>query len=57
MKIFFKETFKVLTAGMVIFAGLELIWPGMVIAYLNLNLVLIFWFINSIILLLLNDNA
>ncbi|MFA6393329.1 MAG: hypothetical protein WCW25_00430 [Patescibacteria group bacterium] len=55
MKIFFKETFKVLTAGMVIFAGLELIWPGMVIAYINLNLVLIFWFINSIIILVLTD--
>ena len=57
MKIFFKETFKVLTAGMVIFAGLELIWPGMVIAYINLNLVLILWFLNSMIILSLSEEA
>ncbi len=55
MEEYFKEIFKALTVALAIFAAMELFWPGMVIAYLNLNLVLIFWFLNSIILLLLKD--
>jgi hypothetical protein len=56
-KKYINESFRVLTAAIVVFAIMEILWPGMVIAYLNLNLVLIFWFFNSIILLLLKDKA
>ncbi|MFA6107115.1 MAG: hypothetical protein WC745_05620 [Patescibacteria group bacterium] len=55
MQKYFKETFKALTAAVIVFAAMELFWPGMVIAYLNLNLVLIFWFLNSIIILVLDN--
>lgn len=46
-----KEIFNALTAAIAIFFVLELIWPGMAIAYLNLNIMLIFWLISSIILM------
>jgi F0F1-type ATP synthase assembly protein I len=52
-----KEAFKVLTAAIALFAAMEIYRPGMVIAFFNLDLVLIFWFLNSIILLLLKDKA
>lgn len=55
MEKYFKETFKAFTAAFVIFAVMELFSPGMVIAYINLNLILILWFLSSIILL--NRNA
>lgn len=48
---FFYELFYVLTGAMLIFACLEIFWPGMVLAYLNLNYVLIFWLITGIIIL------
>jgi hypothetical protein len=57
MKIFFKETFKVLTAATAIFAIMELFWPGITIAYINLNLVLILWFLNSMIILSLSEET
>lgn len=46
-----KETFYVLTGTVVIFAILELILPGIVLAYINFNLILLLWFINGIIIL------
>lgn len=48
---FFYELFYVLTAAILIFVILEIFWPGMVLAYLNLNYVLIFWLIAGIIIL------
>ncbi|MDD4271899.1 MAG: hypothetical protein PHF50_03795 [Patescibacteria group bacterium] len=48
---FFYELFYVLTAAILIFAGLEIFWPGVVLAYLNLNYVLIFWLVTGIIIL------
>ena len=48
---FFHELFYVLTGALLIFSCLEIIWPGIVLAYLNLNYVLIFWLINGIIIL------
>jgi hypothetical protein len=45
------ELFYVLTAALVIFVGLELIWPGVVLAYINLNWVLILWLVCGIIIL------
>lgn len=49
---FFYELFYVLTGAVIIFACLEIFWPGIVLAYLNLNYVLIFWLIIGIIILL-----
>ena len=48
---FFYELFYVLTGAILIFACLEIFWPGIVLAYLNLNYVLIFWLIVGIIIL------
>jgi len=56
MKFFFRnflfELFYTLTGAILLFASLEIIWPGMVLAYLNLNYLLIFWLIIGIIILL-----
>lgn len=48
---FFYELFYVLTGAILIFACLEIFWPGTILAYLNLNYVLMFWLINGIIIL------
>ncbi|MFH0956160.1 MAG: hypothetical protein V1801_03055 [Candidatus Falkowbacteria bacterium] len=48
---FFYELFYVITGAIVIFACLEIFWPGIVLAYLNLNYILIFWLIIGIIAL------
>lgn len=48
---FFYELFYVLTGAVLIFSCLEIFWPGMVLAYLNLNYVLIFWLVVGIIIL------
>jgi hypothetical protein len=50
------EFFYFLTIALVIFAIMELAWPGIVLAYINLNLVLIFWLVNGILLLFVNNN-
>lgn len=46
-----KEFFYVLTGALVIFVGLEIMWSGVVLAYININWVLIFWLIAGIIIL------
>jgi len=48
---FFYELFYALTGAILIFSCLEIFWPGIVLAYLNLNYVLIFWLIIGIIIL------
>ena len=48
---FFSELFYVLTGAILIFACLELFYPGVVSAYLNLNYVLIFWLVVGMIIL------
>ncbi len=50
-----KEFFYVLTGTLAIFSLLELAWPGVVLAYININWVLIFWLIIGIFLLLFSD--
>jgi hypothetical protein len=47
------ELFYVFTGAVLTFASLEIIWPGIILAYLNINYVLIFWLIIGIIILLL----
>ncbi|MFA5359644.1 MAG: hypothetical protein WC349_01660 [Patescibacteria group bacterium] len=48
---FFSELFYVLSGAILIFTCLEIFWPGIVLAYLNLNYVLIFWLVIGIIIL------
>jgi len=51
----FKELFYVLTGAILIFIAMELWWPGIVLAYININFVLIFWLIVGIVILLLDN--
>lgn len=51
MKIFFRELFYALTGAILLLAGLEIVWPGIILAYLNLNYVLLAWLISGIIML------
>lgn len=46
-----RELFYVLTGALIIFALLEVIWPGIVLAYINLNWLLIFWLLLGIIII------
>ena len=50
----FQELFYVLSGALIIFCALEIIWPKIVLAYFNLNWLLIFWLVTGIVLLLLN---
>jgi len=50
---YIKELFYVLTGAVVLFGVLELVWPGVVLSYFNLNWLLIFWLIIGIVLLVI----
>lgn len=52
LRLIFEELFYVLTGAAIIFAGLELAWPGLVLAYINLNWVLILWLAVGIVILI-----
>jgi hypothetical protein len=49
------EIFYVLTGAIVIFVLIEFIWPGLVLAYINMNWVLIIWLIVGIVILVFNQ--
>lgn len=46
------ELFYVLTGALLIFSIMELVWPGTVLAYININRVLIFWLLIGIVIVL-----
>jgi hypothetical protein len=52
--IFFKETNTVLTAAVLFFIVLEIVWPGFVSTRLNLSLILIIWLIFDIVYMTIN---
>ena len=54
IRIIFRELFMALTAASVIFALLESVWPGVVLAYININWVMNLWLITGIVVLLFN---
>lgn len=54
-KIFLYELFYVLAGALIIFIVLEAVWPGVVLAYININWVLILWLIDGIFILLANN--
>ena len=47
---FFQETFYALTGALAIFATMETIQDGIVLAYININYVLLFWLLFGIVL-------
>jgi len=49
--IFLEELFYILTFALIVFSLLEFFWPRLVLAYINLNYVLLVWFICGILLL------
>lgn len=52
-RLIFKEIFYFLTISVLVFAALELFWPNLILAYFNLNLLLILWGIIAIIQLVI----
>lgn len=50
---FLAELFYALTGAILIGAILEIIWPGMILAYFNLNYLLLIWLIIGIIAIIL----
>lgn len=53
----FKEIFYMLTAALAVFVILELVWPGVILAYININWVLIFWLFVGIVILTSSHNT
>lgn len=51
-----KEAYVALSTFLGVFIILEIIKPGLVLGYLNLNFLLIFWSVNAIILLYYKKN-
>ncbi|NTW22045.1 hypothetical protein HGA34_00695 [Candidatus Falkowbacteria bacterium] len=43
------EAFYALTGALAVFTALELAWPGVVLAYININAVLLFWLVFGIL--------
>jgi len=56
IKPFLQELFYAITIALVALTFLELIWPGVVLAYININLVLIIWLFNASVLLIKNND-
>ena len=54
---FLHETFYCLSGAVLVFSGLELAWPGLVLAYININWVLIFWLVNGIVILIIKPES
>lgn len=51
-----RELFYVFTGAFLIFFAMELFFPGIILAYVNLNFVLILWLMTGIILVLSKRN-
>lgn len=49
------ELFYVLTGAILALVSLELLWPRVVSAYLNVSVVLIFWLIVGIVVVLMDN--
>ncbi len=50
-----KELFYTLSGALVIFVIMEIFWPGIVLAHININWVLIFWLIVGIVILAIDS--
>ncbi|MCD4762151.1 hypothetical protein K8R32_04305 [bacterium] len=56
MKILLTELFYVCSGAVIFLGGLELAWPGSVLAYLNLNWLLLFWLVIGIVIVVFIKN-
>ncbi|MFA5754567.1 MAG: hypothetical protein WC905_04470 [Patescibacteria group bacterium] len=45
------EIFYFCGTALVVFIGLEIIWPNIILVYFNLNILLIFWLASGLLLL------
>ena len=52
-----KELFYSLTAALAIFTILEFVHPGLVLAYINMNWLLIFWLIIGIVIVIYDKGS
>lgn len=50
-----KEIFYVLTFTLIIFAVLEILCSNLVLAYININVVLLVWLLIGIVIVVSND--
>ena len=57
LKIFSQEFFLAGTFFFLLLLGLEIFWPGLVQAYLNLSAYLFFWLVFAIINVLWQENS
>lgn len=55
-KTIWREMFYVFTGALFAFSLMEIVWPGIVLAYVNINWVLIIWLGASIMVLVMNDS-
>jgi len=51
LNIFLLEIYYILTSALIVFVILEIIWPSVVLAYFNLNWLLLAWLIIGIVIL------
>ena len=56
MKLYLQETFYVFTGAVLIFTLFEFIHQGIVIAYINFNIILLLWLTNGIIVVVIKQN-
>ncbi|NLZ74615.1 hypothetical protein GX917_01810 [Candidatus Falkowbacteria bacterium] len=47
-----REVFYFFTALIVLSIGLEIIWPNIILAYVNLNYIIVLWLISGLISLI-----
>jgi hypothetical protein len=47
-----REIFYFFSAAIAVFVGLEIIWPSIILAYFNLNYLLVLWLISGLILII-----
>lgn len=52
LSIIIREFFYFFSLALLIFIGLEIIWPNIVLAYFNLNYLLVLWFVSGLIYLI-----
>lgn len=55
VRLIIQELFYVLSGAVFVFFVLELAWPRVVLAYINVSLVLILWLVIAIILLVIPE--
>jgi len=52
LALIFQEIFYFFSTALVLAIMLEIIWPGIILVYFNLNYLLVFWLISGFILLI-----